>query len=86
MEAGLEEYVEKLYKSSYVCPPKPAQELNMANFQTQLQRIKSLIEDFNSAWEQYKYIISWKDQEITAFALVVFVTFCLRFDSEYSGR
>lgn len=86
VEAGLEEYVQKLYKTSYACPPKPAQDLNMANFQMQLQRITSLVEDFKDIWKQYKYIISWKDPEITALALFCFVTLCMRFNAEYCGR
>jgi hypothetical protein len=51
-----------------------------------MARIKALIDDFKHALEQYKYVVSWKNAPLTALTLVIFVTFCLRFNAEYSGR
>jgi hypothetical protein len=87
VHASLEEYVNKLYgKSPVVCPPRPPPELNMVNFQGHISRIKGLIDDVKYAWDQYEYIVSWKNPKLTGSSLVTFVAFCLHFNSEYSGR
>jgi hypothetical protein len=86
VEAGLEEYVQKLYKTGFECPPRPPQELNMVNFQEQLNRVKSLVDDIKSLVDDARYITSWESPRVTVFALYIFVTICLRFDSEYCGR
>jgi hypothetical protein len=87
VDAGLEEYVDRLYGTSpYGCPPRPPPELNMVNFQVHISRVKALIDDAKYAWDQYKYIISWKNPKLTFFSLAAFVAFCLLFNAEYCGR
>jgi hypothetical protein len=79
--------VNRLYsKAPYECPPRPPDDLNMMNFQVHVARIKALIDDFKHGLEQYNYVVSWKNAPLTALTLVIFLTFCLCFNAEYSGR
>lgn len=86
VEAGLEEHVQKLYKTGFECPRRPPKELNMVYFQGQLNRVKSLVDDVTALFDDARYILSWENGGVTACALYFFITICLKFDSEYWGR
>jgi hypothetical protein len=58
----------------------------MVTFQLHIARIKVFIEDAKDLVDIYQYMVSWKDPMVTIISLVVFVSFCLFFNAEYSGR
>eukprot|EP00980_Cylindrotheca_fusiformis_P023761 scaffold10939_cov105-Cylindrotheca_fusiformis.AAC.6 len=82
IEAGLEEYIHKLYKTGFKCPARPPRDLNMANWHEQLNRVKYLAEDIKELVEDTMYIMSWENPRVTALALYIFVAICLR-DTSY---
>jgi hypothetical protein len=83
----LEENLKRLYGwDPFECPPRPPDELNMVTFQLHIARIKVFIEDAKDLVDTYQHMVSWKDPLVTIISLVVFVSFCLFFNAEYSGR
>jgi len=73
-------------RNPYKCPARPADDLNMAMFQLHLARISYLIEDIRKGINAYQYTVSWKNPALTSLSLVVFLTFCRRFDPAYFGN
>jgi hypothetical protein len=86
INVGIEEFYSRLYGSDPIeCPNRPPADLNISNFSVHIARIKTIVGDLNRGIAHYNYMISWKNPPLTAIAMYIFVTFCLRFDTEYSG-
>lgn len=85
---GLEEFVHRLYhpRLPIECPDRPADDFNMALFQVHMMRAKAIFEDLNGLLHLYFYTVSWKNPVLTGCTLVVLVSLCIRFDTEYVGR
>ena len=87
IEAGLEEFTDKLYgPGGFECPPKPASDLNMENFQVHISRLKLLVDDIKYAVAHYNYLVNWEDPIVTWVFFLAFLWFSLYFNAEYSGR
>jgi hypothetical protein len=84
--ASLEENFEGLFgPNPYDCPPRPAEDLNMAVFQLHLQRIANILEDVKQVIETYRFVVSWKNPYVTGISLLVFLRLCVWFDPAYTG-
>lgn len=78
------EATDQLYSSSPIeCPPRPPDSLNVELFQAHIARIGSLLGDIKSGIRACSYVVSWKNPALTSLSLILFVTFCLRFNAEY---
>ena len=67
-------------------PSRPINDFNVDLIQLHIARIFSLLEDLNEVKEAYLYLVSWKNPALTSLSLIIFVTLCLRFNTEYFGR
>ena len=85
---GLEEFVNRLYhaRRPIVCPARPKDDFNTALFQVHIMRAKVIFEELNDVLDLYLYVVSWKSPFLTGCTLMILVSLCLRFDTEYVGR
>lgn len=82
----LTEDMDRLYGPRPIeCPPRPPAELNVELFQLYIARLGMLVEDGKSGAAAVSYAISWKNPAFTSLTLILFVSLCLRFNSEYVG-
>jgi hypothetical protein len=85
---GLEESVNRLYhlRRPIACPTRPKDDFNTALFQVHIMRAKVIFEELNDMLDLYFYVVSWKNPFLTGCTLMILMSLCLRFDTEYVGR
>ena len=85
---GLEEFFHRLYHSRrpIACPTRPKDDFNTALFQVHIMRAKVIFEELNDMLDLYFYVVSWKSPFLTGCTLMILMSLCLRFDTEYVGR
>lgn len=86
VNVGVEEFLRQLYGSRPIeCPARPPADFHIATFNGHIARITSLIADVKLFIADLTYMVSWKNPALTSLCLIVFVTFCIQFNAEYSG-